>query len=260
MNLTRVSGVIYRHYYHLFHQSERVLDVFFFPTMLLFLMGFLAQFVAQLSDSPIAGFIVGGVLLWIVFEKTQTDIGVSFMWEIWERNLLNVLATPLTLVEYIFGLFSIAFIKVFIAFVAVSLLATWIYGFPVYSLGVALAGYWAILLLFAWAFAMFSLTLVLIFGHGVGPLTWSLPFLLQPVAAVYYPVSILPDFLQKVAALVPLSYVFEGMREILEYGTFSVQNIFVALSLSLFYIMMTLGLFYITFKRVKKSGKLVKLV
>jgi ABC-2 type transport system permease protein len=40
-------------------------------------------------------------------------------------------------------------------------------------------------------------------------------FLLLPLACVYYPVSVLPPWLQYVAWALPPTYVFEGMRALI---------------------------------------------
>src|SRR3712207_8761664 len=46
-------------------------------------------------------------------------------------------------------------------------------------------------------------------------MAWTIMFLLMPLACVYYPVSILPSWLQALAWALPPTYVFEGMRALL---------------------------------------------
>jgi ABC-2 type transport system permease protein len=50
---------------------------------------------------------------------------------------------------------------------------------------------------------------------GAESLAWTIMFLFLPLTCVYYPVAILPDFLQYVAWALPPTYVFEGMRSLL---------------------------------------------
>ena len=54
--------------------------------------------------------------------------------------------------------------------------------------------------------------LVLRNGMGAESLAWTLMFVLLPLACVYYPVTVLPEWLQPVAWALPPTYVFEGMR------------------------------------------------
>jgi hypothetical protein len=50
---------------------------------------------------------------------------------------------------------------------------------------------------------------------GAEGLAWTLMFALLPLTCVYYPVSVLPGWLQVVAWMLPPTYVFEGMRALL---------------------------------------------
>lgn len=43
-------------------------------------------------------------------------------------------------------------------------------------------------------------------------MAWTIMFLFLPLTCVYYPVAVLPDWLQYVAWALPPTYVFEGMR------------------------------------------------
>jgi len=52
-------------------------------------------------------------------------------------------------------------------------------------------------------------------GAGAENLIWSLMFIVQPLGAVYYPVSTLPRWLQPVSWALPPTYVFEGLRGVL---------------------------------------------
>jgi ABC-2 type transport system permease protein len=52
-------------------------------------------------------------------------------------------------------------------------------------------------------------------GLGAENLAWSIMFLLLPLTCVYYPVAVMPHWLQLVAWSLPPTYVFEGMRALL---------------------------------------------
>ncbi|MBI2018143.1 ABC transporter permease [Candidatus Daviesbacteria bacterium] len=220
MNLNRVLAIILRHYFLSIHQLERFFDMLISPVLMVLLIGFLSRYVASVQISLLAAFLLGGVILWVIFEKVSTNIGVDFMFEIWDRNLINVLSTPITFLEYITGLIVVSLVKIMVTFLSMWVIASIFYNFQITSLGLALALFALNLFIFATAFGIFNVSLVLRFGHSIGPLTWILPFLVQPFAAVFYPVSILPPIFQKIAYLIPISYVFEGMRGVLQTGQF----------------------------------------
>jgi len=259
MSWMRVSAIMLRHYFLALHQIERFFDLFFFPIMSLVLWGFLARYVGGSQSSKFASFLLGGMILWVVFERVGTDIGVSFMYDVWEHNVVNILVSPITSTEYVSGLVLIAISKVLVSLASMSILAAVFYGFHVTTLGFQLAVFWINVVLFAAAFGIFNVSLVFRYGHSVGPLTWLLPFVLQPFAAVFYPVSVLPPAFRIVALAIPISHVFEGMRYTLSTGAIDGGDLVTAALLNLVYLVLAVAFFAWILRRARRSGGLVKL-
>src|SRR5262249_1522901 len=67
----------------------------------------------------------------------------------------------------------------------------------------------------SWAVGIVVSGVLLRNGMGAESLAWTLMFVLMPLTCVYYPVSVLPDWLQVVAWTLPPTYVFEGMRALI---------------------------------------------
>lgn len=260
MNFNRVYAMILRHYFLSFRQLERFFDIFISPLLMVLLWGFLTKYVQGLDKSTLAGFLLGGIVLWIIFEKVSTDIGINFMYEVWDRNLTPLLSTPITFAELIAGLILISIVKIIAAFICMAILGSVFYNFQVFSLGFGLALFAINLFIFATTFGIFNVALVLRFGNSVGPLTWIIPFLIQPFSAVFYPVSILPPLVQKLANLIPLSYVFEGMRQVIRTGQFDFGLFWISLTLNIIYLILSILFFGYILKVVLKSGRLVKVI
>lgn len=260
INFNRVFAIILRHIFLTTHQLERFFDVIISPILVLILWGFLAKYVQNIQSQTLAAFLLGGMILWVVFEKVSTDIGVNFMFDIWDRNVINVLASPITFLEYLSALLIISLIKILIALISMWLMASVFYNFQITSLGFGLALLWVNLFVFAASFGIFNISLILRYGHTIGPLTWILPFLVQPFAAVFYPVAILPPFLQKIAFLLPISHVFEGMRYALNSGQFDFNSFWIATLLNIIYMLASIGFFALMLKKGLRSGRLVKLI
>lgn len=258
MNLNRIYAIVLRHYFLTIHHLERFADLLIFPIVGLVLWGFLANYV-RVQSSTIAAFFLGGMILWIVFERVGTAIGIDFMYEIWERNLVNVLATPLTTLEFIAGLVLVSIIKILVSLMAMVFMAILFYQFNVFSLGMSLVFFWINLILFAVTLGLFNISIITKWGHSAGPLTWVLPFAIQPFAAVFYPVSILPEFFQKVVWFLPISHVFEGMRYTFETRMFNSSEFIIAFGLNSIYFLAAVGFFTYMFKKSKKRGTLAKL-
>jgi ABC-2 type transport system permease protein len=75
---------------------------------------------------------------------------------------------------------------------------------------------------------------------------------------VFYPVAVLPPFLQTIARFVPSSHIFEGMRAIISSGSFPTHEILWATGLNLIYIVASFIFFHWNFGVVKKKGLLAK--
>lgn len=259
MNLTRIWGIVLRHAFMSIHQLERLADVLLFPIVGLLLWGFVSNYANINLAQGVTGFLMGGLILWVIFERTGTSVGVDFMFDVWERNIINVLASPITITEYITGLVFVSIAKVLVSLAAMWLIAGIFFGFNIGSLGVSLVFLWINVVIFAVSLGIFNVALVIRYGGTIGPLTWLLPFILQPFVAVFYPVSVLPVFIQRIAWFIPLTHVFEGMRSTISTGKVDTAQLIAAFLLNLIYFALSIGFFAYMFNLVKKKGTLVKL-
>ncbi len=67
------------------------------------------------------------------------------------------------------------------------------------------------------SFGIISASFIMVLKRG-DPLTWVFTTLSWLVGGLYYPVSVLPEWLQKIAAFLPITYALEGMRLALLQG------------------------------------------
>jgi ABC-2 type transport system permease protein len=80
--------------------------------------------------------------------------------------------------------------------------------------GTALAPFLRVLFMTGIAFGLAAAAIVLRLGPASEWLIWPIPMIVSPFAGVFYPVSVLPGWMQAIAAALPPSYVFEGMRAV----------------------------------------------
>src|SRR3989344_2143780 len=170
------------------------------------------------------------------------------------------MSTPLTFVEFLTGLVLVSLVKIIVAFSVMAVIGSIFYNFQITSLGFGLAFFAINLFIFATSFGIFNVALVLRFGNSIGPLTWIMPFLIQPFSAVFYPVSVLPEVFQRIAYFLPLSHTFEGMRYTLNTGQFHWNEFTTAFLFNIIYLTLSIALFASVLNKVRRSGKLVKIV
>lgn len=234
LSLYRVAAMVERYWYLLRSSWPRLIELVYWPAVQMLMWGFLQLYVSQ-TDSFFAragGTFIGAVLLWDVLFRGQLGFSVSFLEEMWSRNLANLMMSPLRPVEFIAALMIMSVVRLAIGMAPVSLLAIWFFGFNLYGLGLALAAFFANLLLTSWAVGIFVSGLLLRHGLGAENLAWTLMFLLLPLTCVYYPVAVLPWWLQYVAWALPPTYVFEGMRALLIDHVFRADLMLQALALN----------------------------
>jgi ABC-2 type transport system permease protein len=147
---------------------------------------------------------------------------------------------------------------VLIGLVPVTFLAMLFFGFNLWQLGLALAAFFANLILTSWAIGLVASGLVLRKGLGAEGLAWSMTFLLLPLCCVYYPVAILPPWLQGLALTLPPTHVFEGLRALVIDNVFDGRAMLMALALNAFWFSVAAGAFALLLKAARRSGTLLQ--
>ena len=216
-SLRRIGAVMLRHWYLIAGSWPRFLDLAYWPMVQMILWGFIQTFLIQQSTffAQAAGVLLAGVMLWDVLFRGQIGLAISFFEEVYSRNLGHLLATPLTIGEYMVALMSVSLMRTVVGLFPATIFAIWFFGFSLYSLGIALVVFFLSLMAFGWAIGLFVAGLVMRYGLGAESFAWAFIFALAPLSGVYYPISILPGWVQLLSDLIPASYVFEGMRSVL---------------------------------------------
>jgi ABC-2 type transport system permease protein len=184
---------------------------------------------------------------------------MSFLEEMWSRNMPNLMISPLRATEFVTALVAMSMVRLSIGIVPVTILAIFFFGFNLWGLGFALAAFFANLLCTSWAVGMFCSGLVLRNGLGAESLAWSLMFFFLPLTCVYYPVTTLPEWIQPLAWALPPTAVFEGMRALVIDNVFRGDLMLWALGLNV--IWLAVGAF--SFQRLlgasKRAGSLLQI-
>lgn len=259
LSLRRIGAMVLRYLYLLRGSGPRILELFYWPTVQLVLWGFISQFFVTHSAwlAQASGLLLAAVLLWDVLFRGQLGVSLGFFEELYSRNLGHLFVSPLRPYELICALLAISFIRTLIGVGAAALLAIPLFDFSIFSLGAALLAFFFNLLVMGWAIGLMVSALVLRYGLGAESLAWVAIFALAPVSGIYYPVSVLPEWLQVVAWVLPSSHVFEGMRAVMIEQRFSAAHLWAAVGLNAAYLAAGAGLFLYAFKVARRQGSLL---
>jgi ABC-2 type transport system permease protein len=259
-SLRRIAAMVLRNLYLLRSSWPRVLELIYWPAVQLLVWGFLQSFIARNATTPVlvAGTFIGAVLLWDILFRGQIGLSVTFLEEVWSRNLGNLLVTPLRPFELLVALMAMSVIRLAIGVGPVTVAAWLLFGFNLYGLGLALVLFFVNLILTSWSVGVVVSGLVLRHGLGAESLAWTLMFVMMPLACVYYPVATLPAFLHPLAYALPPTYVFEGMRALLIEGRLRNELMLAAFLLNLVYLAGGVFVFFRLLASARRSGSLLQ--
>lgn len=260
-SLGRVAAVFLRHFYLMTSSWPRVLELVYWPTVQVVLWGFITLWLTR-EDTVLAhagGLFLSAVLLWDTFFRSQLGVSVSFLEEMWARNLGHLFVSPLRPWELVVAMFAMSFVRTMIGVGGAALLAIPIHGFDItQAFGPLLVLFFAGNLLFGWALGLVISGLVLRLGLGAESLAWALVFLIQPVSAVYYPLDVLPGWLQAIGAALPPAHVFEGMRALLLENRFDGRELLLAFALDAFWMAVAATAFLLLFASARRRGLILQ--
>jgi len=260
-SFSRIGAMVRRYVYLIRSSWPRIVSMFYWPTLQILIWGFIQLYLIENSSffAAAAGVLLGAVMLWDVMFRGQLGFSLSFFEEIWSRNLGHLLVSPLRMSEFIISLMVMSTIRTIIAVIPAAIIAYLIFDFSILSLGFTLAAFLISLLMFGWAVGLVVAGLALRYGQSAEELAWALLFALAPIGAIYYPVAILPDWLEWVAYSFPLAHVFEGLRAIIIDGAVRIDHLLWSFGLNLVYLFGGVSAFLFYYEKARERGMLLQL-
>ncbi|WP_372522486.1 ABC transporter permease [Sulfuricaulis sp.] len=258
-SLRRIYALVLRHTYLLRSSGPRILELVYWPTVQMVLWGFITVFLVSHSSwiAQASGVLLSGVLLWDVLFRSQLGVSLVFMEEMWSRNLGHLFVSPLRPFELGCALLTMSLIRTLIGVGGAALIAIPLFHYSIFSMGLPLLAFFINLIIMGWSIGLLVSGFVLRYGLGAESMAWIAIFAVQPVSGVYYPIETLPVWLQYVAAVLPSSHVFEGMRAVLFDHVFRVDLLLHAALLNVVYLAAGFASFLAFFKIARVRGQLL---
>ena len=256
----RIGAMLLRHWYLLTSSWPRLLELVYWPALTLISWGFLQNYINGNSSffAKAGGTFIGAIILWDILFRGQLGFSMSFLEEMWSRNLGNLMMSPLTPFEFLLSLMIMSLIRLAIGIVPMAAMAAFFFHFNLFGLGLALVAFFCNLIFTSWAVGIIVSGLVVRNGMGAESLAWTLVFILLPLACVYYPVSVLPAWLQWAAWCLPPTYVFEGMRALMIEKVFRTDLMLQALAINAVLFVVAIAGFVVLLNSARSHGKLIQ--
>jgi len=237
MNLNKIFALSLRHVYLIKGSFPRILDLIYWPTIQIFLWGFISKFFTLSSSyfENTVGIILSAAILYDFLFRSSISYNMMFLEEIWSRNFTNLFIAPIKISEIIAALTFTAIFRTLIGLVPAALLAIPLFGVSIFKIGFPLIFLLIALYIFGVTLGLLVTSGLLRFGPSFENIAWASLFFLAPLGCIYYPIEILPNLLQTIAKFLPLVYIFEEMRNILIYDIISISQILKAIIISFIY-------------------------
>ncbi|MDC0530448.1 ABC transporter permease [Pelagibacteraceae bacterium] len=261
MNLNKIFALSLRHIYLIKGSFPRILDLIYWPTIQIFLWGFISKFFTLNSSfyENTVGIILSAAILYDFLFRSSISYNMMFLEEIWSRNFTNLFIAPIRLSEIIAALTFTAIIRTLIGLIPAALIAIPLFGVSIFKIGAPLIFLLLVLYIFGVTLGLLVTSGLVRFGPSFENVAWASLFFLAPLGCIYYPLEILPSWLQLIAKLLPLVHIFEEMRNILIYDTVNYYQILKATLISFMYFVLGIIVFYWSYNGAKKRGTLINI-
>jgi ABC-2 type transport system permease protein len=260
MKLHRITALITRHLFLYRRSLPRLMEIFYWPFLDLVVWGFITVYLMRFQGQlpGVVTFFLGALILWDVLFRAQQGITISFLEEIWARNLMNLFASPLKPSEFLAATMAMSVFKVMAVSIIMAVAALTFYSYNVFMIGLWLIPFVLNLIIAGWTIGVLTTSLIMRFGQEAEVLAWGMVFLFQPISCVFYPMEILPKWLQAIAWANPAAHVFEGMRMVLNQSAMPLIHLAWAIGLNLLFLTFMVAWFHHTVSVCKEKGLLVR--
>ena len=257
----RVWALALRHYFLIRGSWPRLLELIYWPALQMTLWGFITVFFEMHSSwlAQAAGILITAILLWDIMFRSQLSFFLSFLEDIWSRNLGHLFVSPIRPSEMIAALLIVSMIRTLIGVGGAAILAIILFDVSIFDLGFPLALFFFNLTIMGWSLGLVVSALVLRFGQGAESLGWAAIFFVQPISGVFYPIEVLPQWLQPIASIIPASHIFEGLRSILIQEVFRLDLLMNAFYLNLIFAFLGLTIFFAILRYARIHGQLLQM-
>ena len=261
MRWHKIYGLSLRHIYLIKSSFPRLLDLVYWPSIQVFLWGFIGKFftseTAYYNDT--VGIILTAAILYDFLFRSSISYNMMFLEEIWSRNFTNLFIAPIKISEIIAALTFTAIIRTLVGLIPATLVAIPLFGVSIFNLGPPLVLLLLALYIFGVSLGLLVTSGLIRFGPSFENIAWASLFFLAPLGCIYYPIEILPNWLQFVAKGLPLVHIFEEMRNILINDVVNYYVILKAISISSLYFFFGVGIFYLSYYGAKIKGTLINI-
>lgn len=254
IQLYRVNAMLTRFLLQAKRDIHRFVDLFYWPTQDILVWGFTGYWLQKGQSAQVSLMLLIGLVLWTFMVQVNKEIGWTLVEEFWSDNFVNLMASPLEIGEWMLATMILGVIKAMVVLFYCSFVVWLVYGLNIFSVGLGIIPALGILIIFGWAIGFFTTSITIYYGQKLQVLTWIIGWLFTPFCGVFYPVEVLPPWIQRISYMLPPTYIFSYLRHLVAQQPAPISYLWVGFGLSIAYVLATSTLFKFSFSRSKVLG------
>jgi len=188
-----------------------VFELVFWPLIGVISIGLMTRFLNLSAED--AAFVLIGTMALSAVQVCQLDVAYAVLFDIWSKSVKHQFLAPISIRHLALGAWLVGVGRGLLVFALMAVVSGRAFGFDFLTPG------WPSLVLFllgcfltAFAVGLFVCSLVLLFGTRAEVSAWSAVNLVLVLCGIYYPVSVLPDPVARLAAVIPITYFLDAFR------------------------------------------------
>jgi len=253
MNPYRILAILKRNFIMIPRDMYRLVDLLYWPVIDIVSWGFTGTGLQQANSSATL-ILLTTLVCWQVAYRNNLDISVSILDELWAKNVVNLFASPLTLLEWIATVMIFGFLRTWWALFFGAFMVWLIFGLHILGMGLALVPCILLFVLSGWWMGFLSGSFIIYYGQRLQMLCWVMGWLFAPVSGIFCPIEMLPAWGQAVAYCLPTAYAAKAIRVYLLTGSLDASLLLTSLVLNSAYLAITICIFKIAFEKSKQKG------
>jgi ABC-2 type transport system permease protein len=256
MKLHRISALMVRQLYLMRRSFERITDLLMWPILDVLMLGMTTTWMTRGTthgQSMMLAILIAIVLFRVVWQSSY-EVAINLLEECWNRNLTNLWSSPITKAEWLAANLLIGFFKVAIVVLVVSATIHFLYDADLFVLGFSWIPFMICLIMYGLVLGFIAACIILVMGVRAQPVAWSLCWILAPLSCVYFPLALLPRWLQPISLLLPPTYIFEAMRSKIISGSYDLSLLEISFAINVVLILLSATAFNLVFEWTRSRG------
>lgn len=233
-------------------------ELTFWPVVGVMSIGLMARFL-RLTPADTAFVLVGTIALSTV-QVCQLDVAYAVLYDVWSKSMKHQFLAPIGIRHLTVGSWLVGVLRGLIVFALLGVLGRWAFGFGVLRAGYLQLGIFLLgCFLTAWIVGILVCALVILFGSRAETSAWASVNLVLVLAGIYYPVSILPEPVSRIAAAIPLTYFLDAYRAQYGFARDFASPVTTGLMLAIVYVALAHWALLAALRRSRRTGLLLKM-